>query len=77
MGGGDWGSRNAPLIPYSYTDTHNRDSFYIHEGSLPGSAGCIDAGGGLFGNEQTRRLFEDIKGDPDGTVPVKVFPYGP
>jgi RHS repeat-associated protein len=51
LGGGDWGSWNMPLEPQPGTDTFGRkpDSFYMHEGSLPGSAGCIDIGGGLFG----------------------------
>lgn len=39
---GDWGFYNVKLTPVSYTGT--RHSFYLHGGSYPGSAGCIDAG---------------------------------
>jgi RHS repeat-associated protein len=72
IGGGDWGSRNVRINPLPGTQTHARSGFYLHEGMFPGSAGCIDAGGGLFGNEQTRRLFEDIANDPDGIVPLTI-----
>ena len=38
---GDWGDFNVKLNPIDYTG--NRNNFYIHGGSYPGSAGCIDA----------------------------------
>lgn len=69
---GDWGSWNAPLIPNPNTNTYNRSGFYIHEGMFPGSAGCIDVGGGLFGNDLTKQLLRDILNDPDKRVPVLV-----
>lgn len=37
-----WGNYRAPLTPYPGQDMFNRDSFYIHGGSIPGSHGCID-----------------------------------
>jgi len=37
-----WGNYRAPLIPYPGQDMFNRDSFYIHGGSIPESHGCID-----------------------------------
>lgn len=70
--GGDWGSWNAPLTPDTDTNTHNRSGFYIHEGMFKGSAGCIDVGGGMFGNEITKQLLNDILSDPDKRVPVFV-----
>ena len=39
---GDWGHYRAPLHPAPGTDTHGRDNFFLHGGSTPGSAGCID-----------------------------------
>jgi hypothetical protein len=42
---GDWGYYNAKLTPHTYHG--NRHSFYIHGGSYPGSAGCIDVGSGV------------------------------
>ena len=38
--GGDWGAYNVKLNPISYQGT--RSGFYLHGGSYPGSAGCID-----------------------------------
>lgn len=70
--GGDWGSWNAPLTPNPGTNTHNRSGFYMHEGMFKGSAGCIDVGGGMFGNEITKQLLNDILSDPDKRVPVLV-----
>lgn len=69
---GDWGDWRAPLTPSSGTNTHRRSGFFLHGGSYAGSAGCIDVGGGVFGNDQTDQLLKDIMGDPDGTVPVIV-----
>lgn len=69
---GDWGSWNAPLNPNPGTNTYSRTGFYIHEGMFPGSAGCIDVGGGLYGNDLTKQLLRDILNDPDKRVPVLV-----
>lgn len=41
---GDWGLYRVPLKPFSKTNTFGRKDFYIHGGSKPGSAGCIDLG---------------------------------
>jgi RHS repeat-associated protein len=69
---GDWGDWRVPLIPNSETPTFGRSGFFLHGGKYAGSAGCIDVGGGTFGNSQTNQLLKDIKNDPDGRVPVKV-----
>jgi hypothetical protein len=42
VAGGDWGEYNVPLRPVTYKGPRN--SFYLHGGIFPGSAGCIDAG---------------------------------
>lgn len=68
----DWGDWRAPLTPDAGTDTFDRSDFFLHGGSYPGSAGCIDVGGGVFGNSQTDQLLRDILSDPDGRVPVIV-----
>lgn len=44
-GNGDWGDYNVRLKPVSYDGP--RHSFYLHGGSYPGSAGCIDALSGI------------------------------
>ena len=41
---GDWGTYRAPLHPIDSTQTYGRSGFFIHGGSTPGSAGCIDVG---------------------------------
>lgn len=70
--GGDWGDWRAPLTPNEGTYTFGRRGFFLHGGSFPGSAGCIDVGGGLLGNSQTDQLMQDILNDPDGSVQVIV-----
>ena len=37
-----------------------RDKFFIHGGSIKGSAGCIDVGGGLTGDQGTDKLLNII-----------------
>jgi hypothetical protein len=70
--GGDWGDWRVPLIPDPGTDTKGRGGFYLHGGRRPGSGGCIDIGGGIFGNRITNQVLQDILEDPDGIVPVIV-----
>ena len=53
FGGGDWGDWRVPLRPLPGTNTYGRSGFFIHGGSRPGSAGCIDIGGGIMGSMQT------------------------
>lgn len=55
----DYGSFRVPLSPG--TNLLNRSGFYLHGGSFPGSAGCIDVGGGATGNDQTQALLSIIK----------------
>jgi len=69
---GDWGDWRVPLVPDPETNTFGRDGFFLHGGMFRGSAGCIDVGGGLFGNDLTDRLRDDILNDPNGSVPVNV-----
>jgi len=71
---GDWGDWRVPLTPADGTDTQGRDGFFLHGGEDPGSAGCVDVGGGETGDSTTDRLLGDLKSDPDGVVPVTVLP---
>lgn len=70
--GGDWGDFRVPIKPDGDTKTHGRDGFFIHGGEDPGSAGCIDVGGGTYGDSQTDQFLEDIKGDANGEVELVV-----
>lgn len=68
----DWGDWRVSMSPAPGAETFGRSGFFLHGGSVPGSAGCIDIGGGLFGNSVTDRVLKDILKDPDGFVPVRV-----
>jgi len=39
---GAWGNFRLTIHPYPATVTHGRGGFFIHGGTVPGSAGCID-----------------------------------
>jgi hypothetical protein len=60
------------LTPNSDTNVFGRSGFFLHGGQFAGSAGCIDIGGGVFGNKQTDQLLQDIMNDRDGRIPVLV-----
>ena len=67
---GDWGDWRVPIFADSGTNTHGRSGFFLHGGLFLGSAGCIDIGGGLFGDASTARLLRDLQADPDHLVPL-------
>lgn len=70
--GGDWGSFRVPLEADPETAARIRalgrdpDTFFLHGGKRPGSGGCIDCGGGLSGDANTRRLLSDLRASPGG-----------
>jgi uncharacterized protein RhaS with RHS repeats len=64
----DWGDWRVPLSPTSGTNTYGRSGFFLHGGSVSGSAGCIDIGGGTFGNSTTNKLLNDLISDPDVVI---------
>lgn len=68
---GDWGDWRIVLHPESDTNTHGRDGFFIHGGGSSGSAGCIDVGGGLGGNNKTDMMLLAIKASSIN-IPVEV-----
>jgi hypothetical protein len=37
-----WGNYRITIHPFTTTETHKRGGFFIHGGTTPGSAGCID-----------------------------------
>jgi hypothetical protein len=69
----DWGDWRVRLRRNADGRYPNREGFHLHGGARPGSAGCIDVGGGFFGNAATDRLNGDILADPGGIVPLEVF----
>ncbi len=70
---GDWGRWRIRLHPKRGTKSYGRDNFFLHGGSKPGSAGCIDFGGGVLGNSITQRLKNRILNDKDGYIEVIVY----
>jgi len=69
---GDLGDWRVPVKPSLGTNTNGRSGFFLHGGQLSGSAGCIDFGGGMFGNPTTDKFRRDMLNDPDGVVPITV-----
>lgn len=70
----DWGDWRTPLIPLPGTNTFGRGGFFLHGGRREGTAGCIDVGGGIFGDDLTDRLLRDLQADPDHYVFIEVVP---
>ena len=68
-GGGDWGDWRVRIYPRPKTKRYGRTGFYLHGGYISGSSGCIDFGGGPFGNN---RLLQDLQSDKDGIIPLVV-----
>lgn len=68
---GDWGDWRVRLHPGNTTTTFGRSGFFIHGGDTSGSAGCIDVGGGLLGNNLTERLRNAIQSS-QLRIPVEV-----
>lgn len=68
----DWGDWRVRLHRKDGKKPYDRTDFFLHGGDKPGSAGCIDIGGGIFGNKSTDRLFRDLFFDRDKVVPVIV-----
>jgi hypothetical protein len=76
---GDWGSfrvrlhetQSFPAAP-PFGPPYPRTNHFLHGGDKPGTAGCVDVGGGVWGNNDTRQLISDIRADPDGIVPFTV-----
>ena len=69
---GDWGDWRVPINPSPGTETYGRSGFFLHGGRKPGTSGCIDIGGGIFGDANTDRLLKDLINDPDKKIPLTV-----
>jgi hypothetical protein len=57
---GDWGDWLIPIRNPPGAPPFGRDGFYLHGGSEPGSAGCIDIGGFWHGTSETDRVLKSI-----------------
>lgn len=74
-GYGDWGSFRNTLHPGPglVFPPNRTGGFFIHGGMWPGSAGCIDVGGGMSGNRDTRQIEITIR-DLRKPAPLVVVP---
>ena len=77
VNGQDWGSFRVSLHPDSATskaisDLKRTGNFFLHGGVDPGTAGCIDCGGGLYGDAKTSRLANDLEYSEGGEAQLKV-----
>jgi len=68
---GDWGDFRIPIKAMGSGSQFARSGFFIHGGSVTGSAGCIDIGGGLFGNASTK-LFKQAVSMASGPIALEV-----
>jgi RHS repeat-associated protein len=71
---GDWGSFRVPLHSTGDGQMYERDGIFLHGGSFPGSAGCVDVGGGFGGSPDTMMLLRMLYRDADGIVPLRILP---
>jgi hypothetical protein len=56
-----WGSHRITIHPFHSTATFGRGGFFIHGGSTPGSAGCIDLTGHMSSLVEIISRFEGDK----------------
>lgn len=71
---GNWGSFRVPLHPTFDMPSGRTGGFFMHGSTYSdtGSAGCINCGGGILGNSDTRTLLDLLKSSNDGKICVEV-----
>jgi len=65
-----WGNYRLTIHPYPTTPTHERGGFFIHGGSSPGSAGCIDLTSHM--DSFVSALERELDGMPECFIPLTV-----
>ncbi len=65
-----WGDYWITIHPYPNTETYKRGGFFIHGGSTPGSAGCIDLSINM--NRFVETLADELKGKGLCYIPLIV-----
>jgi hypothetical protein len=66
-----WGNFRLTIHPYPSTETYGRGGFFIHGGSTPGSAGCIDLSTNI--DKFVEKLTTELKGLPKCYIPLTVL----
>ncbi len=64
-----WGNYRITIHPFTTTETYKRGGFFIHGGSTPGSAGCIDL------TSEMDQFYRDLKVEVAGieTCQIHLF----
>lgn len=65
-----WGNFRLTIHPYPMTKTHGRGGFFLHGGTVPGSAGCIDLT--MHIDKFVEYLTKELKGLPECYIPLTV-----
>jgi hypothetical protein len=65
-----WGVHRITIHVFPTTMTFKRGGFFIHGGTHPGSAGCINLHGGM--ENFVRELQDEVKADRDCFILLKV-----
>lgn len=65
-----WGNFRLTIHPYPGTATHGRGGFFIHGGTVPGSAGCIDLT--MQMDNFVEQLRKELEGVSECYIPLTV-----
>jgi len=65
-----WGDHRVTIHVYPGTETYGRGGFFIHGGTHPGSAGCINLHSGM--EDFVRELNSTLGSSPDCYIPLMV-----
>lgn len=65
-----WGNYRLTIHPHSGTQTYGRGGFFIHGGTVPGSAGCIDLTVNI--DRFVEQLTRELEGLPECYIPLVV-----
>lgn len=65
-----WGNFRITIHPYPGTETYKRGGFFIHGGTVPGSAGCIDLTTNM--DKFVDKLTNELGGLPKCYIPLTV-----
>lgn len=65
-----WGDYRLAIHPYPTTETFGRGGFFVHGGSIPGSAGCIDLTVNI--DKFVQQIAKELGGLPECYIPLTV-----
>jgi hypothetical protein len=65
-----WGNHRLTIHPYPKTQTYGRGGFFIHGGSIAGSAGCIDLTSHI--DSFIKDLERELSGRPECFLSLRV-----